>query len=179
MLEKDTIDIMIGLRATFITMKNMDFFTIKSGEMQLVTAKSTPLAEKPFVSIEDIKDMKLILQSNRSNPDVYNMLVKLMTRHGAREENLLNSANTINSLISVSSGECVMLIPAGGRREIISGADVVCLPVVVHDSAMGLLDEVAVKKQSTRIHTWKYFCRSAEEYRNLQGKEIDENGKND
>lgn len=158
--ERNEIDAVIGLRAAFDGMHDLEFVTVESGQLYLIVPERHRFTNRTGgVSFEELRGENLFIK----NEFTKSALSKMIKNAGFKNIKVCGDSSTsFASIIRVALGEGVVLMPAIGHEEALKNTGTVRIPVNLSDSSM--FDEVIVRKKSNKNAVFKCLVNVVNEY---------------
>ncbi len=157
--ERNELDVVIALRASFADIRELEFTTVEAGQLYAVVPDGHRLAARDHITPEELRDETVFIK----NEFTRSILDSVIKDAGLRNiEVSSESGSGVSSMIRVALGEGIMLTPALGHEMTLENTGNVVVPVQIENSEM--FDEVIIRKKSNRNTAFRYLAQIIKEY---------------
>lgn len=157
--ERNELDVVIALRASFSEIRELEFLTVEAGQLYAVVPEGNVLAARDCITPEELRDETLFIK----NEFTRSILDSVIRDAGLKHIEVSNDSNSsVSNMIRVALGDGIMLTPTLSHEMTLENTGTVLVPVKVEDSEM--FDEVIVRKKSNRNTSFNYLAQIIKEY---------------
>lgn len=157
--ERNELDVVIALRASFADIRELEFTTVEAGQLYAVVPDGHSLASRDHITPEELRDETVFIK----NEFTRSILDSVIKDAGLKHIEVSSESNSsVSNMIRVALGEGIMLTPALGHEMTLENTGTALVPVKVENSEM--FDEVIVRKKSNRNTAFRYLAQVIKEY---------------
>ncbi len=157
--ERNELDVVIALRASFSDIRELEFLTVEAGQLYAVVPDGHILASRDFITPEELRDETVFIK----NEFTRSILDSVIKDAGLKHIEVSSESNSsVSNMIRVALGDGIMLTPALGHEMTLENTGTALIPVKVKNSEM--FDEVIVRKKSNRNTSFNYLAQIIKEY---------------
>lgn len=159
--ERNELDVVIALRASFADSRDLEFMTIEAGQLYAIVPAGHALAKRRSITPDELRGEKILIKNEFTRSILDSVINEAGLRHIEVSE---GSSSNVSNMIRVALGEGIMLAPALGNEMTIENTGTAIIPVTTPDT--GMFDEVTVRKRSNRNTAFSYLAQVIKEYTN-------------
>lgn len=152
--ERNQLDVVIALRASFIDIRELEFITIEPGQLYAVVPDGHRLAARDFIEPEELRDETVFIK----NEFTRSLLDSVINEAGLNHIEVGSESNSsISNMIRVAFGYGILLTPTLGHDITLKNTGTVLIPVKVKNPE--IFDEVVVRKKSNRNTAFNHLAK--------------------
>ena len=157
--ERNELDVVIALRASFADSRDLELMTIEAGQLYAIVPAGHALAKRRSITPDELRGEKILIKNEFTRSILDSVINEAGLRHIEVSE---GSSSNVSNMIRVALEEGIMLAPALGNEMILENTGTAIIPVTTPDT--GMFDEVTVRKRSNRNTAFSYLAQVIKEY---------------
>lgn len=157
--ERNELDVVIALRASFADSREIEFITVGSGQLYAVLPEGHRFAGRDSIRPEELRDENVLIKNEFTRTILDTVIKEAGLKHIAVST---ESNSNVSNMIRVALGEGIMLTPALDHETTLENTGTIRVPVMTENS--GMFDEVIARKRSNKNSAFICLAQVIKEY---------------